>query len=249
MAGRLCVLGGTGDTGRRFVEQALTAGYHVNILVRNASRVDMKNPNLTISTGSVFDASDIEQACRGSDVVVSTLGFQKQEGKVTDFTDSMKAILEGMQRANINRIVTISAWYTNPTNRAGQPLFDNFWSKFPGLPNTLDNEGEMEEMLRATSDHINFTSVRVSSLTWDDATDKDFVVNEGNWVENVPGGGAFISRADVARFMLSVVGDPLKYRRKEVAIAIPMSETELAEAQQRHSEHFEKCIKGTVTTH
>ena len=85
---------------------------------------------------------------------------------MTKFTESLTAILRGMEVAKVTRIITISAWFTDPTTRDGQYLFDNMWSKLPGLVNTLNNEGEMDQMLRKSDEHINFTSVLVPTLSW-----------------------------------------------------------------------------------
>ena len=40
-----------------------------------------------------------------------------------------------------------------------------------GLVNTLNNEGEMDQMLKAQTE-LDFTSVLVPSLTWDPMTNK-----------------------------------------------------------------------------
>ena len=46
-------------------------------------------------------------------------------------------------------------------------MYDFGWSKLPGLNSTLDNEGEMEEMINEAKD-LQFVSVRCPSLTWDE---------------------------------------------------------------------------------
>lgn len=250
---RLCVLGGTGDLGRVFVAQALSAGYDVHCVVRNASKLPFpEHPNLTVAVGNVFNAKDLEPSFQGRDVIVSTLGFPKKDTKPTEFTESMKAILLAMENVNVKRMITISAWFTNPSNRDSHPLYTNMWSKVPGLTNTLDNEGEMEQLLiESPEQKIHFTSVRASSLTWDEVTNKPFRTSEGNWVDDVEGGGWFISRADVARFMLDVVRerDDVKWTRKCVAIAVPMSEEEKKESGARMKAHIERYVKGDLSTH
>ena len=65
------------------------------------------------------------------------------------------------------------------------------WTKVPGLVNTLNNEGEMDQMLAKTEENINFTSVRVPTLTWDDGTGKEILTNidgsfgNGSWVSSI----------------------------------------------------------------
>ena len=50
---RLLILGATGATGRELVDQALASGHEVTAFVRNAARVTVKHPNLTVTTGDV----------------------------------------------------------------------------------------------------------------------------------------------------------------------------------------------------
>ena len=67
-------------------------------------------------------------------------------------------------------------------------MFDNMWSKVPGLVNTLNNEGEMDQMLAKTETEINFTSVLVPTLTWDTKSEKTILVAENStWVEGSSG--------------------------------------------------------------
>ena len=81
----------------------------------------------------VFDPVSLAPIFKGHDVVVSVLGFHKQlEGTMTKFTESMSAILKAMKDAGVARVVTISAWYTDPKTRVGQFMFDEMWTKVPG---------------------------------------------------------------------------------------------------------------------
>ena len=67
-------------------------------------------------------------------------------------------------------------------------MFDNMWSRVPGLVNTLDNEWEMDQMLSRTEEDVDFTSVLVPTLTWDTRTEKDILTAEGEfWVEGASG--------------------------------------------------------------
>jgi hypothetical protein len=53
--------------------------------------------------------------------VVSVLGFPKQvDVPMRKFTESMDAILKAMKTAKVGRVVTISAWYSDPSTRKGK---------------------------------------------------------------------------------------------------------------------------------
>merc|ERR1711981_1200546 len=90
----------------------------------------------------------------------------------------MAAVLEAMRGAGVRRIITMSAWYTDPATRAGQVMFDTMWTKVPGLVNTLNNEGEMDQMLKSQTE-VDFTSVLVPTLTWDPMTNKEILTADG----------------------------------------------------------------------
>ena len=88
----------------------------------------------------MFDPVSLAPIFKGHDVVVSVLGFPKQlEGTMTKFTESMSAILKAMKEADVARVVTISAWYTDPKTRDGQFMFDKMWTKVPGKHLSVNN--------------------------------------------------------------------------------------------------------------
>lgn len=231
MSLRVVVLGASGDTGKPLVRQAIERGHEVTAVVRDPSRMAAQ-PGLAVVSADVFDANSLCGVFQDHDAVVSTLGFNKKDGneKMTLFTDSMRAILDGMARAQVKRLVTISAWYTDPANRDGQWMFDNMWSKVPGLVNTLNNEGEMEQMLVESGDVVDFTSVRAPTLTWDPMSESDICFEDGNWVSEK--GTGFMSREDVARAMLTTLDNP-EWRRRMVAISVKYTEEEMQEVLKR----------------
>jgi hypothetical protein len=238
---RLVILGATGHTGKPLLQQALSLGHTVTAVVRDdPGKVSTTHPNLNVVTGDVFRAESLEPILRDHDAVLSVLGFPKQENPMSDFETSISAILAAMRPAGVRRLVTISAWYTDPVSRVGQYMFDNMWSKIPGLVNTLDNEGEMEKVLVGATSDIDFTSVRVPTLTWDPVTSKDILVQDAHWVD---GGSGFIPREDVARFMLSTLDDPTKWNGRSVAIAIKYTDEEMGTAAVRFKEHMAMYTK------
>lgn len=237
---RIVILGATGDTGKPLLQQALSAGHIVTAVVRDANKVSTTHPNLTVVAGDIFSSESLQPHFRNKDAVLSVLGFPKEFAKMSTFTESMKAIIAAMRAVQIRRLVTISAWYTDPVSRVGQHGFDNMWSKIPGLAHTLDNEGEMEVMLASFAAHIDYTSVRGPTLTWDPPTGKDIMFQEANWVDD---GSFFMPREDVVRFMLSTLDDPTKWNGKAVSIAIKYTDEEMQEAGVRFKEHMAMYTK------
>jgi hypothetical protein len=241
----LALLGATGNTGKLFLKQALAQEHHVTAFVRDIQKANLsENPRLTVVAVDVFDHASMAPHFIGKDAVVSALGFPKAIPgaaiqTVTDFTRSMSPIIQAMHDAeDVTRLVTISAWFTNKSTRAGQRLYEQMWSKLPGLVGVLDNEGEMEELLikqLGEDKPINFTSVRAPTLTWDDSSELEILTSyENNWVE---GASDFMPRADVAKFMLGCVLDQETYG-KCVSIGVKYTEEENKKAGQRLRARF-----------
>ena len=67
-------------------------------------------------------------------------------------------------------------------------MYENMWSKLPGLENTLDNHYAKDQMLANTEENIDFTSLLVPTLTWDHKTEKPIVAAAGAFcIEGVSG--------------------------------------------------------------
>lgn len=76
---KVAVLGGTGNTGKHFVRQALDAGHDLRLLARNASKVEPReHPRVDVVVGDATKPEDVAKVVAGVDVVVSCLGNVKR---------------------------------------------------------------------------------------------------------------------------------------------------------------------------
>ena len=73
---KMALLGGTGATGLAVIEYAVTAGFAVTALGRNAVQLSPRS-SLQVMVGDVFNKRDLREVIDGVDVVVSTLGMVK----------------------------------------------------------------------------------------------------------------------------------------------------------------------------
>ncbi|KAK3856033.1 hypothetical protein Pcinc_037605 [Petrolisthes cinctipes] len=64
---RLLVLGGTGQTGKEVVDQALKAGHSVTAFVRNPDKVNTTHQNLKVVKGDVFNDKSLKPVVEGQD--------------------------------------------------------------------------------------------------------------------------------------------------------------------------------------
>lgn len=61
----------------------------------------------------IFSAESLKTHFKGQDVIMSCLGFPVSIfSAVTGYTLSMKVIISAMREAQVNRIITMTSWYT-----------------------------------------------------------------------------------------------------------------------------------------
>ncbi|CAG8503899.1 5482_t:CDS:2 [Acaulospora colombiana] len=108
------ILGATGQLGIQIVNQALESSYHVTALVRSDlnlpfTRHQLRNPNLVIMVGSVFDRQDLDKVIEGQDAVINCIGPQPLFGNNTDICSrSQKMIIESMIENKVRRLIAVT---------------------------------------------------------------------------------------------------------------------------------------------
>lgn len=103
---KLIVFGATGGTGKQVVEQALQAGHHVTVIIRNPAAFPLQHSQLTVHQGNVLQPLDLD--LRGADAVISCLGIHKRE-VTTVYSEGINNIARAMRNAGITRIICISS--------------------------------------------------------------------------------------------------------------------------------------------
>lgn len=105
---KFLTLGATGNTGGLFVRQALAAGHDVVAYVRDPAKLAPRE-RLTSVVGDVRDADALAEAMRGTDAVVSALGYSTMvPGDL--IAESTRAIVAAAQRSGVRRVVILSAF-------------------------------------------------------------------------------------------------------------------------------------------
>ncbi|CAL9569408.1 SDR family oxidoreductase [Streptomyces sp. NPDC095602] len=199
---QLTVLGATGGTGRLVVEQALDAGHHVRAVVRDPAKLTVRHDRLAVLRADVFAAVGLVPAIDGTDAVVSALGARDRKDTGQVCSRAVRALLEAMERTGVRRVVAVSA---QPVLRsgAGEP----FWFRTTVTPivravyRNVYADLEVMERLLAGSD-TDWTVLRPPYLTDKPGTGRYRTALE----ENVS--GSSLTRADLAKALLDVVGDP-----------------------------------------
>jgi putative NADH-flavin reductase len=106
---RLVVFGSTGGTGAEVVRQAAAAGHVVTAVARNPGSVAHAIPGVNVVRADVTETSSVEPVLHGCDAVVSALGARSLNEPTTVYSNGMANILNAMRRADVRRVISISA--------------------------------------------------------------------------------------------------------------------------------------------
>jgi putative NADH-flavin reductase len=187
----LAVFGGTGNTGRHLIEQALRKGYEVTALARDPRKLPA-HPHLYTVAGDVRDVQPVREVVAGSHAVLSTLG---ERGRTTTVcTDGIRSILHAMHSLGVRRLLALS------THGVAESRHSNLyvrlgWKLMRGV---MQDKERMESLIRASN--TNWTVVRPARIVNGPHT--------GDYLSGTAlrlGSMAKISFADLASFMLSLV--------------------------------------------
>ena len=115
---QILLLGATGRTGKEVLHLALSCGFHVNILVRDAFKVKIDHPKLRVFEGDTRSCADLGIAAEGCEAVISCLNISRKSDfpwaalrTPPDFLSvTMQSIIKTCREKNIKRLVFTSAW-------------------------------------------------------------------------------------------------------------------------------------------
>jgi putative NADH-flavin reductase len=103
---KIALYGAGGTIGRRILAEALERGHEVTAIQRDPSRLDVTHPRLAKRAGNVLDPVSVAGDVAGHDAVVSAVG-PGRGGDPALVVGSARALLDGLRRAGINRLVVV----------------------------------------------------------------------------------------------------------------------------------------------
>jgi putative NADH-flavin reductase len=198
---RIAVVGATGRTGRRVVQQALAGGNEVVALARRPDEVtgSAEDDRLEVVRADVLDPDSLDRALTGVDAVVSTLGRSSSRTRTTLFSQGAANLLHAMDAHGVHRLVVVSALPVDPPGNLPLlqralvlPLLRRFYG------GTYDDLRRMEAVL-ARSD-VAWTALRPPRLV-----DRPPTGSYRLRVGAAPAGAGSISFADLATALLDTL--------------------------------------------
>src|SRR5579863_6283770 len=122
---KLFLLGATGRTGRRVVDQALARGHAVTAIIRRPGALQARE-GLRVEAADARSADDLTRLLVGHDVVISCLG-QRARGDASLLRDAAAAALTAMGRAGMRRYLVVSQGLVFPSRNPGSCCFGSSW--------------------------------------------------------------------------------------------------------------------------
>lgn len=215
---KLTIVAATGGIGRQLLTQAVAAGHDVTAVVRNPGKLPSDRAHVVVADLNTVGSPALEAAFDGADAVLSGLGARsKSEAGIAQ--QATESIVQAMSAAGVRRILVVSA---APVGTVASPARPDPPRHDPGDGFVLRNLAypilrtafrelyadlaRMEEVLRESG--LDWTAVRPVRLT-DKPVTGTYRTAFGQNVRH----GLFISRADVAHYMLRAINEPETFRQ------------------------------------
>ena len=215
---KLTIFAATGGIGRQLLEQAIAAGHDVTAVARNPRNLSPAPAPVVAADLASVDPAALQPAVAGADAVLSALGARtKADAGVA--ARGTKVITEAMRASGVRRIIVVSAAPIGTIPSPGRPHpprhdpGDGFIIRYladPIVRRALREHyadlARMEDVLRDSD--LDWTAVRPPRLTGKPVTGR-YRTAYGQNIRR----GVFVSRADVAHYMLSALDQPETFHR------------------------------------
>ncbi|HEX6710672.1 MAG TPA: SDR family oxidoreductase [Rubrobacter sp.] len=214
---RLVIFGATGGTGRRLVERAIAEGHEVTAFARNPSRMTARHERLNVVVGDAFDPGQVLEAVAGNEAVISVLGSRQPSNPLRPRSPGdpdgpasagSRNIIAAMKEHGLRRFVCQTAWGVGESKH-DPGLAGAFFMKVLVPPLLRDEYADKEAQER---------TVRESDLGW--IIVRPMILTNGPWTNDYragedlkPGRRPYISRADVADFLMRQLTDDTFVRK------------------------------------
>ncbi len=214
---RVLVIGASGKTGHEVVHQALAAGHEVTAFVRDPSRLQVREPRLTVVRGDVRSVDDLRRALAGQNAVISTLGGRAKDAMTDPLSGkpsggvmeaSTAALIEAAGEAGVRRVVVLSTFMLAPNFRAG--ILKPLALYYKGMN---DDKRAGEETLKRSP--LDWTIVYATRLTDGERSGRERLVP----VTEIVTPRNNVSRSDAAAFLLAQLDDDAAIRQAIVCTA------------------------------
>lgn len=196
------IIGASKGIGLEALKQALAAGHTVRALARTASRIPLEHSQLEKIDGDALDPSTVRSALNGVDAVIQSLGLSMGPelifGSVRLFSAATRVLVGAMKEAGTRRLICVTGFGAGDSRGHGGLLYNVTFSLMLGR--AYDDKDVQEQIIRRSG--LEWIIARPVILTNGPKTAAYRVLTSPrDWR------CGFISRADVADFLVKQIGD------------------------------------------
>ena len=208
---RVLIVGASKGIGLETTRQALEAGHNVRALARSASAIAVSNPSLEKMQGDALKAEDVETALVGVDVVIQTLGvgFGDLFRPVHLFSDATRVLIAAMRSEGVKRLICVTGFGAGDS-RASISCLQRLPFQIV-FGRAYDDKSLQEKLIKESE--LDWTIARPGVLTSGTRTGRYRILAEASQWRN-----GFISRADVAEFLVRQIEDQTSIRKTPVLV-------------------------------
>ena len=204
----LLVLGASGRTGTRLVQQAIEAGHRVRAWVRDPGRLGLDPGGLDLHVGDVRDPAAWTGALEGIEAVFGALGGGGPEGPGDVRHEGIRQAIAAMRAAGVRRLLAVGG---AGVLQGQDGLLRQEGPTFPPRFRAVSASHARAWRQMADSD-LDWTFVCPPDLL-DTPPSGDFSVA----IDVLPDGSGRISRGDLAAFMIAAAEEN-SFRHARVGI-------------------------------
>jgi len=208
---RVLIVGASKGIGLETVQQALEAGHNVRALARSAAGMALSDPHLEKVCGDALKTRDVETALSGVDVVVQTLGVGLGDlfRPVHLFSDATRVLIAAMRTQGVKRLICVTGFGAGDSQASISCLqrlpFQIVFSR------AYRDKSVQERLIKESE--LDWTIVRPGVLTAGPRTGRYRILADRSEWRN-----GFISRADVAAFLVRQIEDRTCLRQTPVLV-------------------------------
>ena len=210
---KVLIIGASKGIGLETVRHALDAGHQVRALARSAPRIPVNHPQLEKMKGSALDRTRVEEALDGVDVVIQSLGVSGGPDilfkPVRLFSDATRVLVAAMEAKLVPRLICVTGLGAGNSRGKGGFLYNALIGLI--LVRVYDDKTIQERIIQNAP--LDWVIVRPGGLTNSAHTGRYKVLTDPrDWR------GGFISRANVADFLVKQIDSDTYLRQTPVLI-------------------------------
>ena len=161
---KIALFGATGHLGQGILDEALSRGYDVVAVVRDASRLTQHSDKLKVVTGDVAQPASWLDAVRGADAVVASLSARR-DGNPDSIPANAGVLLDNLPKAGVKRLLWVggagSLEVAPGVKVLDDPHFPDAWK-----PEAIAQSKALD-MFRASKADVDWTYISPAALIED----------------------------------------------------------------------------------